>query len=69
MSNKPTEHDVAATPPPDPIPEGRIPVEYDYIVELSVPKAILLPSAQVPAEPPKAAQTPLKPSQSDAKEK
>ena len=70
MSNKSTNHNAKPTLPPNPIPGGeRVPTEGLLYGERSVPKTIVLPSAQAPAEPPKAAPPSPKPSQSDAKEK
>ena len=70
MSNKSPDHDTHSSQPLDPIPsDERIPSESTELWEFSAPKAIILPSAQVPAEPPKPAQAPPKPSQSDATEK
>lgn len=69
MSNESTNHDVKPTQPTNPIPDGEhFPTAVPHLEQLSVPKTIVLPSAQVPAQPPKAA-LPPKPSQSDSKEK
>lgn len=69
MSNESTNHDTKPAQPTNPIPEGeRIPTTGPQLEQLSVPKTIVLPSAQVPAQPPEAAPPP-KPSPSDTKEK
>ena len=69
MSDKLTERNVAPATPEEMIPEVSIATDELVHEQLSVPKTVILPSAQVPAEPPKAAQESPNPSLSDAKEK
>ena len=69
MSDKSIERHVAPAMPEEMIPEVSIATDELVHEQLSVPKTIVLPSAQAPAEPPTAAQASPKPSQSDAKEK
>ena len=68
MSKKPNSHDATPSQLPNPIHDEHILTEGPNYEQLSVPKTIVLPSAQVPAEPPKPAQAPPKPSQSGATE-
>ena len=69
MSNKPNNHQAKPSKPPISFPEEYVPTSGIHSDQFSVPKTIVLPSAQVPAEPPKPAQAPPKPAQSGATEK
>lgn len=68
MSNESTNDDAKPSQPTNLIPEGeRIPTADPQLEQLSVPKTIVLPSAQVPAQPPQAT-APPKPAPSGSKE-
>ena len=69
MSKKPNSHDTTPSRPPTSFPEEYVPTSGIHLDKLSVPKTIVLPSAQVPAEPPNPAQAPPKPPQSGTTEK
>lgn len=69
MSKKPNSHNARLSWPVPSFPEEYVPTSDIHLDKLSVPKTIVLPSAQAPAEPPKPAQAPPRPSQSDATEK
>lgn len=69
MSDKSIERSVAPATPEEMIPEVSIATDELVHEQLSVPKTIILPSTQIPAESPKPTQTPTEAPQSKPADK